>query len=261
MRLITIPIVILILFVIFSIFTPVLLLQASEPILPTEMRQTFAQVCADGSSILGRYETCVEVYDYLISKYPEIGHYFEKKSEYLQKLGKLQESVTALDGAIGREPENIEYLLKKARITKSLNKIQESDATYSRIDQIKPKTASGFDYSGDAALDRGMYQQAYNQYTQSLALDSTNAQVWEKRGDVIFALLTIPTAGLNADDELKTQDLYTEGIKSYENAIRLNPGKAVEIQFKLTKRSIDVVPKTIGDLESRYTQYKYLDKN
>jgi tetratricopeptide (TPR) repeat protein len=265
MRLITIPIIILIIFILFALFTPVLLLEGIENILPgdvkqntAEVRQNAANLIIDISSILGRYETCVDLYTYLIERFPDSAAYYGKKALYLHKLGRLEEAVTALDGAIARDPENIDYLLRKARQTKALYRNEESDQTYQQIDQITPKTALNYAYSGDAALDRSNYIQAFDRYTKSLSLDPSDSLIWEKRGDVIFALLTIPTAGLNADEELRNKDLYAEGIKSYENAIRLKPDRMAEITQKMSKRSDLFVPKSIAELESRYTRYRYL---
>lgn len=263
MRLITIPLIILIILLLFAVFTPVLLLQATESIipaniLPADMRVKTAEVLADVSSILGRYDTCIDLYSYLISQNPESGYYYGKKAEYLQKTGKQEELVRVLDSAIARSPDNADYLLRKARITRALHKMSDSNASYERIDQLSPQNSVDFAYSGDAALDRSMYLQAFDRYSESLSVDPSDALTWEKRGDVIFALLTIPTAGLQADESLRSRDLYSEGITSYENAMRLNPSRYQEIKMKLDKRSDIYVPKSIAQLQSRYTQYRYL---
>lgn len=265
MRLITIPFIILIVFILLAIITPVLLLEGIENVLPAdikentaEFRQNIAHLLIDVSSLLGRYDTCIDLYDYLVYRYPDVAEYFGKKAEYLHRIGKLEETIIALDGAIARDPENVDYLLRKARISKALYRNDESNLTYKQIDQINPNNAINFAYSGDAALDRSKYVQALERYTNSLALDSTDSLIWEKRGDVIFALLTIPTAGLPADEKLRNQDLYAEGIKSYENAMRLKPDREHEIKMKVSKRSDIFVPKSIAELESRYTQYRYL---
>jgi tetratricopeptide (TPR) repeat protein len=265
MRLITIPIIILVVFIIFAVITPVLLLEGIESILPADVRQNTADIrqniahlLIDISSLLGRYDTCIDLYDYLIYRYPDVAEYYGKKAIYLHRIGKLEETVTALDEAIARDPESIDYLLRKARITKALYRNDESNQTYRQIDQITPKTAINFAYAGDAALDQSRYIQALERYTNSLALNPSDSHIWEKRGDVIFALLTIPTAGLSADERLRHQDLYTEGIQSYENAMRLKPDREHDIKMKMSKRSDIFVPKSIAELESRYTQYRYL---
>lgn len=265
MRLITIPIIILIIFVLFAVFTPVLLLEGIESVLPADIkentagfRQNIAHLFIDVSSLLGRYDTCIDLYDYLIYRYPDVAEYFGKKAVYLHKVGKLEETITALDGAIARDPENVDYLLRKARLSKAIYKNEQSNQTYRLIDQVTPNTAINFAFAGDAALDQSKYISALDRYTNSLTLNPSDSLIWEKRGDVIFALLTIPTAGLTADEKLRNQDLYAEGIRSYENAMRLKPDREHEIKVKMNKRSDIFVPKSIAELESRYTQYRYL---
>ena len=265
MRLITIPIVILIIFILFSIITPVLLLEGIENILPddikentSDLRKNFTHFLIDISSILSRYDTCVSLYDHLIIRFPFNAEYYGKKALNLHKLGKLEETLASLDEALEYDPENLEYLLRKTRLSKALYRNDESDLTYKKINLITPQTAVEFALSGDAALDQSKYTLALEMYTNSLEHDSTDPLVWEKRGDVIFALLTIPTAGLPADKNLKNQDLYTEGIRSYENAIRLNPEISQEIKLKMNKRSDVFIPQSIAELESRYTHYRYL---
>jgi tetratricopeptide (TPR) repeat protein len=223
-----------------------------------EMRQNIALTFADISSILGRYDTCIALYDYLITQKPDSAEYYGKKAAYLHLTGRYEETIIALDGAISRDPNNADYLLRKARLTRALNRMPESNATYERIDQLAPQTAIDFVYTGDANLDRSRYLQALDRYTSALSLEPTDARTWEKRGDVIFALLTIPTAGLLADESLRNRDLYSEGIRSYENAMNLNPDLAREIRQKMEKRSDIFVSRSIAELESRYTRYRYL---
>jgi tetratricopeptide (TPR) repeat protein len=258
MRLITIPIIIIIIFCLFALFTPVLLLQAGESAIPPDIRNNAAQVLADVSSILGRYDTTIEIYNYQISKIPDSSEYYGKKAYYLQITGRLDEALSALDGAISLNPQNPDYLLRKARILRSQNKGTDSDLIYVRIDNITPKNAQESVFCGDAALDRSKYLLAYDRYSRAVNSDPSDGLTWEKRGDVIFSLLTIQTAGLQADESFKKKDLYSEGIRSYENAIQLKSPRAQEIHSKIEKRSDVYTPKSIKELESRYTQYRYL---
>lgn len=257
MRLITIPLLIILIFCLFAIFIPVLLLEASETIVPADIRNNGAQVMADVSAFLGRYDTTIGVYDYLIRKNPESAPYYGKKAQYLQISGNLQDTLSALDGAIARDPENPEYLLKKARILRLMGKIAESDAIYTKIDAIIPRDSYESVLCGNAALDRSKYLQAYTLFTRAVSENPSDDSTWEKRGDVIFALLTIYTGSMKADESFKNKDLYSEGIQSYENAVRLNASKTYEVEKKIEKRSDSYTPKTIAELESRYTEYKY----
>ncbi len=242
-----------------------LFLEAIEQILPGDMkentaglRENVAHLMIDLSSFLGRYEQCIAITDYLIQRYPNNAQYYWKKALYLHTLGRLEDAIPVLDEAIARDPNNIEYLLKKARISQAIYRFDESNQTYEKISQIAPRDALQYAYAGDAALDQGKYGEAFDRYTKSLELAPSDPLIWEKRGDVIFALLTIPTAGQRVNEQVRNMDLYSEGMKSYENAIRLRPEREREIEQKMSKRSDEYTPRTIKELESRYTQYRYL---
>jgi hypothetical protein len=55
-----------------------------------------------------------------------------------------------------------------------------------------------------------------------------------------------------------TRDLYTEGVTSYTQAMALRPERSSDITTKLEKHSAEYTPRTIRDLEARYTSYRYL---
>lgn len=258
MRLIFIPIIILLIFVILAIFTPVLLLQASEPVLPKDIRESSAQVLADISGTLGRYETASELFDYLIVLHPGYGPYYGKKSWYLQQSGRTDEALAAMDGAIGFEPENADYMLRKARMLKGAGKTEEAERTYAELIRMTPQDRAGMVHVGDGALDQGDYLKAYEKYTQAVRIDPSDGKTWEKRGDIIFILLTIPTAGLKADPSFVNVSLYDQGIESYQNAMKINRGDTNEIMTKIGKHSDQYTPRSIADLRSRYKEYRYL---
>ncbi|NLV28291.1 MAG: hypothetical protein GXY48_14220 [Methanomicrobiales archaeon] len=264
MRLITIPIIIIILFCLLAIFTPVLLLQATEPLdqyvgsIP-EIRYTTAEVLADISSFLTKYGTSIEIYDYLIGKKPDNEEYYWEKSNNFLILGKPDDALVALEGAIALDKGNPEYLYKKAVILRSLKRITESNKIYDEIDLLSPGNAKEQVICGDAALDRSNYLKAYENYSEAVRLNPSDSRTWEKRGDVIFSLLTIYTSGEQADDSFKKIDLYSEGITSYENVIKLDPSRTLVIKEKMEKRSDVYTPRTIAELESRYTTYRFLN--
>ena len=159
MRLITIPIIIIIILILLAIFTPVLLIRVTEPLdeyvdsMP-DIRCSAGEILAGISSFLGRYDTTINLYDYLITEKPDLAEYYGKKAYYLHLMGNLEEALSTLDGAIARDPENPDYLLRKARISRSLNKLSEAEEAYEKIDAISPKDAHESVICGDAALDR-----------------------------------------------------------------------------------------------------------
>ena len=258
MKLITIPIIILGIVGLLCLFFPVLFLEATEPVLDTEMRIQAGSFLADFSFEIKRYGTVSEIYDYLINLNPAPAEYYNKKSLALQESGLIDEALTALDGALARDQSNVEYLLRKARMARSIGKIDLSDRTYEEIERIIPTKQSDLAYMGDAALDNKNYLTAYERYTKATIVNPKDADTLEKRGDIIFLLLSLPTASRDADQAIMELNLYDEGIKSYQNALALDPKKAANIKPKLEKRSDIFTPKSIAELQSRYTEYRFV---
>ena len=258
MKIITIPIIIIGIIGLLCLFFPVLFLEATEPVLDSEMRIQAGLFLAEFSLEIRRYDTVSDIYDYLISLNPAPADYYNKKSMALQKSGRIDEALIALDAALARDPHNVEYLLRKARMARSIGNNDISDRTYEEIEQIIPARQSDLVYMGDAALDKNHYLNAYERYTKATIVNPKDADTLEKRGDIIFLLLSLPTASRDADQALIDLNLYDEGIKSYQNALALDPKKAADINSKLEKRSDIFTPKSIAELKSRYTEYRFV---
>ena len=258
MKLITIPIIIIGIIGLLCLFFPVLFLEATEPVLDSELRIRTGLFFADFSLVIGRYDTVSDIYDYIISLNPDPAEYYNKKSLALQETGRIDEALIALDAALARENSNVEYLLRKARMARSIGNNVLSDRTYEEIELIIPAKQSDLVYMGDAALDNKHYLNAYERYTKATIVNPKDADTLEKRGDIIFLLLSLPTASRDADPAIVDKNLYDEGIKSYQNALALDPTKAGDINPKLEKRSDIFTPKSIAELKSRYTEYRFV---
>lgn len=259
MRLAFITLIVICVLCLFIIINPVLFIKATEPVLNSEIRENIGVLLTNFAVFTGRYGTAADISDYLISLNPYLPKFYVEKAKYLEKSGKLSEAIIIINEAVKMEPENINYLLMKARLYRSTGQVTISEIVYQQMEKIVPETQQDLVLSGDAALERGNYVTAYRRYTEAAIKNPSDGKTHEKRGDVIFALLTVPTAGLTTDENFRNLDLYSEGIKSYKAALFLIPDRKSEINEKIDKRSNLYVPKSINELQSRYTQYKYLN--
>jgi len=259
MRLIVISICILIFLCFFILILPVNFLQTTEPVLNSEIREDVGLKLVQLAEFTSRYNTANDLLEYILVIHPEKGEYYWQMSQNNIRLENLNEAINDLNKALERDPSNIKYLLTQARLYLGIGKINKSDEIYNKIKEINPISYENNIYSGDAALDKGEYIVAYYRYGNAINLDPKNGKTYEKLGDVIFALLTIPTAGINANQDLLNKDIYIEGIKNYQVALLLLSGSNKEIQIKIDKYSSEYIPRTINELRSRYTEYYYIN--
>jgi tetratricopeptide (TPR) repeat protein len=258
MRLVTLTLIVLLGLLILIILFPVLFLNATASTIPEPYYQQAGEVLAGMSMITGRPAAAVEVYDMIISLHPELADLYLKKSDSLLAIGDIPAAIISLDDAIIRDPKNPVILIKKARLLISIGEINESDLILQHIIGIQTNNPEYLSNIADITLERALYPEALEKYTQLLTLQPNDGLTWEKRSDVIFALLTIPTAGFGATSALKARDLYSEGIQGYERAMGLSPDRIDIIRAKIEKRSEEYTPATIDELQARYQQYRYL---
>lgn len=260
MRLFSLTLVFLLVTLIIIILFPALFLEATKTILSDSQQQQIGGELARISLIIGRPATSSAVYDLLIIKNPESADLYRLKSESLLADNNIPAALTSLDAAIARDPENPVLLNKKARILIRNGRMNEAEIILDRIIAIKTDNPDYLSEIAGVTLEKALYPEALDRYTRLLTLKPDDGLIYEKRSDVIFALLTIPTAGLNASSELRKQDLYSEGIQGYQRAIMLMPDRSASITAKMNKRSDEYVPRTIEELQSRYTQFRYLQQ-
>nr|WP_319540494.1 tetratricopeptide repeat protein [uncultured Methanospirillum sp.] len=266
MRLGRVTIGILLVVLVLIVLMPATFLQATVTVIPAQyqnmipedLMQNMGTVLAEFSVMTARPMTAVSVYDFFINKHPDKADFYRLKSEALISAGDDAGALQALDQAISLDPSNPLLLTKKARLLIKIGKSSEAEAVFSKILQIQTDKPQYLSVIADIALEKARYLDAYDRYSILVNLTPTDARNWEKRSDVIFALLTIPTAGANASVSLKQADLYTPGIKGYEQAVILDPGRGDGIKTKIEKRSDEYVARTIQELEDRYREFRYL---
>jgi tetratricopeptide (TPR) repeat protein len=279
MRLGTLTKIILLILLVLIILMPAIFLQATDAVLQatnnaipeqyngttgpiitgiSAMTETIGSILGGFSMMTARPMTSVAVYDYFIEKHPERADLYQLKSEALLAAGDDVDAMNTLDLAISLDPGNPLLLIKKTRLLIKSGKIPEADSIFTRILNIQTDKPLFLSAIADIALERAHYLDAYDRYSSLVNLTPNNAKNWETRSDVIFALLTIPTAGENASPSLKQTDLYTSGIKGYEQAVKLDSGKNAVIKAKIEKRSEEYVARTIQELEDRYREFRYL---
>lgn len=229
-----------------------------QDMIPEQLVQSTGTALAELSVMTARPMTAVSVYDFFISRHPDQADLYHLKSDALIAAGDETGAIKVLNQAISLDSSNPMLLIKKARLLIKTGKTSESDAAFAQILQIQTNNPQYLSAIADIALEKARYLEAYEKYSTLVNLTPNIAQNWEKRSDVIFALLTIPTAGVNASLSLKQTDLYTPGINGYEQAIRIDPGRDAIIKAKMEKRSDKFVARTIQELEDRYQEFRYL---
>lgn len=258
MRLITITLLVIGALILLILLVPVVFLQATAQYLQDPYQQTAGEVLAGFSSTIGRPMTAVEVYDFLISRHPDSSEYYRLKSEALFTAGDEKGALESLDAALARDPQNVIMLDKKARLLIRAGKNTDADAVFTTILLIPTDNPDYLSVIADIALEKNQYVTAFDRYTSLLGIRPGNGLTWEKRSDVIFALLTIPTAAVGVSESLRNKDLYSEGVTGYEKALSINPDRAEIIQTKIAKRSGEYVPRSIRELDERYSTFRYL---
>lgn len=258
MRLITITLLVLAGLVLLIILFPAVFLQATSQYLQDPQQQTAGEMLAGFASATGRPMTAVDVYDFLITRHPDSAEYYRLKSDALFAAGDEKGSLSALEAALARDPQNAQMLERKARLLIRAGRMTDANVTFSTILTLQTDNPDYLSVIADVALEKNQYINALDRYSGLLTIRPDDGLTWEKRSDTIFALLTIPTASPGVSEELRHKDLYTEGITGYNTAIALNPARKNVIEAKIAKRSDEYVPRSISELEERYTRFRYL---
>ena len=258
MRLTTLTGLVFVFLLILILLFPALFLESTATVIPEDYQQSIGSVLASISTMTARPMTAVAVYDYFIARGKDSADIYRLKTDALLAAGDKASAMNSLDKVIERDPENPVLLIEKARLLLGEGKTAEANGIFNHVLSIQTDNPEYLAAIADIALGQTRYLEAYDRYSRSLTGNPGNGLTWEKRSDVIFALLTIPTAGALASKELKKTDLYAEGIKGYENALSLRPDRAATIKTKIEKRSADYVAKTIDELQSRYNVFRYL---
>jgi tetratricopeptide (TPR) repeat protein len=266
MRLISVTLLFLAFVLILILLFPVLFLESTASILPDQYQQSIDQYqqgigyfLAGFAMATERPRTAADVYEFLITKHSESADLFRLKGDALVQAGDDPGALDAYNAALTRDPQNPSLMIKKARTHIRMNKKDEADLVFHQILAIQTDNPEYISVIADIALEKAQYLEAFNRYNLIISQGKGSGQTYEKRSDVIFALLTIPTVHGGASESLKSTDLYAEGMQGYERAISLNPERAITIRLKMEKRFQEMVPRTINELEGRYQNYRYLE--
>lgn len=259
MRLTSLTLLALFLAITLIIILPAQFLQITSSYVPDEQQKQIGGILAGISTFTGRPSTSASVYDFLILHHPHSVEFYLLKFESLLAAGDNQGALRTIDAALLLEPENPIFFNKKARILINMGKVSEGEKILDQIISIRTNNPQFVSVIADINLEKGKYLQAYDMYNRILQVLPDSGIIFEKRSDVIFALLTLPTAGINASVELKQKDLYSEGMTGYKRTISLMPERYQIVMNKIEKRSAEYTPKSIEELESRYPTFKYLE--
>ncbi len=265
MRILTITLFVLLVLLALILLVPVAFLELTDTVqkstgvvIPEDLKQNIGMSLAEIATSSGRSTTAVAVYDYFIARHNEQSDLYVLKCDALLAAGDDTGAMEALEQALSRDPQNPPLLIKKARLLVKAGKRSEADGIFDTILTIQTDNPKYLSAIADIALERTLYLEAFERYSRLANLTPKDGRIWEKRSDVIFALLTIPTAGINASPSLKQTNLYAEGVKGYEQVLILKPDQEKNIRSKMNKRSDEYVARSIQELEDRYREFKYL---
>ncbi|HWQ65981.1 MAG TPA: tetratricopeptide repeat protein, partial [Methanospirillum sp.] len=234
---------------------PALFLEASAGIMSGQMQKDVGMILSDASLTLGRSDSAIEVYEYFLQKNPDRPDIYVKLGDVQVKEDELSAAITSYRAALARDSGNIIILAKLTRLLNRTGKEKEADQLSRKIILTQTSNPEYIGIIGDIALELGMYLEAFNRYSRQLELTPDNGMSHEKRADVIFALLSIPNAGVHASESLKSKNLYKEGVSDYMRAQQLLPERFEIISNKITKHSGEFIPVSINEFESRYNSF------
>ncbi len=249
-------VLIVIILVIFLL--PVMFLNISSQYLNPQLQTTAGEIFASTADMTFRHGTAAEVYDYLITLHPDKKEYYRYKANSIRDSADDEKAILAYDEALRLDPGNARILKEKIKI---YTKNEQFDAAESVKDEILTLILSNsidLEIAGDIALERDDYPKAYDYYIKSLEADPSSGIVYEKLGDVTFAFLTIPTAGINTRTEFKEENLYDKGMQCYKEAITFRHDRRSLIEDKISKFNPEFTPKSINDFINRYQTYRYV---
>jgi tetratricopeptide (TPR) repeat protein len=157
------------------------------------------------------------------------------------------------DTALALQPDDTQILVKKVVVLQESGRVDEAQACLNKamianMDDTVPIIASG-----DLMFGNAQYQSAIGYYEKALGLNRNDADVWIRKGDAYLAVsvaemqgmreqyksLTSRNAGSHPSsdsstmDTFRSTDSYREAIKSYNEAIRIDPMTSVEISGRV----------------------------
>ena len=162
-------------------------------------------------------------------------------------------SLSLYDTAIGFQPNDTQILVKKVVVLRQEGRVDEAKACLNRAMTANPNDTLPIVASGDLMYGDAQYQSAIGYYEKALGLNRNDANTWIKKGDAHLAVSMVEMQGMREQyksltaknagsyqssdtstiDAFRSTESYREAIKSYNEAIRIDPLTSVEISGRV----------------------------
>jgi len=157
------------------------------------------------------------------------------------------------DTALSYAPNDTEIMIEKANYLIANGRYDDAEAWLNYTILRAPNDTIPVIMTGDFMYARGKYQTSIEYYDNALSMTPKNAQIWIKKGDAYLALsliemqqmreqyrsLTSNTPGYSVSaspsslDAFKSTGSYRSAVKSYNEAIKIDPKTSVEISGRI----------------------------
>jgi len=173
------------------------------------------------------------------------------------------------DTALEYAPNDTEIMMEKADYLIASGKFNEAQVWLDKVIIASPNDTAPVILAGDVSCNSGQYQKCLDYYNTALSMNRKDAQVWIKEGDAYLALsivemqtirqqykgLTSHPPGKSASSDASTIDAfrstgsYRLAIKSYNEAIKIDPKTSVEISGRILASTQILVDNYAGILD------------
>ena len=173
------------------------------------------------------------------------------------------------DTALAYAPNDTEIMIEKVNFLVATGKYDEAQALLDHLIRSLPNDTSPVIMAGDLLYGRGKFEASLIYYDKALSMNHKDARVWIKKGDVYLAMsvgdmqkirerykgLTSNTLNKSSSSDAAMIDAYREtgsfrqAQNCYNEAIKINPMKSVEIAGRVLASTQNLVDNEKGILD------------
>ncbi len=168
------------------------------------LQQTFSQAMAHHQA--GRLQQAAELYQQILSEYPDHADSLHLLGLIAYKTGRLEEAVGLITNAIQQDSTRAPYCFNLGVVLQKQGKLDEAADAYRRAVKLNPSSVEAQGNLGNVLLEQGKLDQAAAAYQQALRLNPNSAEAHNNLGVA-----------------LKEQGKFTQAVASYGQALKLNP--------------------------------------
>jgi uncharacterized RDD family membrane protein YckC len=178
-------------------------------------------------------------------------------------------SLPLYDTALDLQPNATQFLVRKVQVLQGEGRYDEARTCLNKAMIANPNDPVPIIANGDLLYGDGQYQSAIQYYEKALGMDRKAAAVWIKKGDAYLAMSVVEMQGMREKyktltgksagatpqsdaatmDAFRSTDSYREAIKSYNEAIRIDPLLSVEISGRVLASTKTLVTTYQGILD------------